>query len=96
MRINADWEVIADTHGWVVNHYRDGINHKTKQPTRIATTTYHPSLEKCCAHIIDADAKKVQKAEQVQMAIQTVMQQFVQAVNRETEEKVRKRLRSQK
>lgn len=54
--INDRFEFERGDQCWNLHEWRDGVNPKTKEPTRNKTTTYHSKLEQICNAVIDRSA----------------------------------------
>lgn len=65
MKVNRDWELERDYHGWQLKHYREGINPKTNKPTRTYRSSYHSTMEQCLDYIIDMEAGAATDAEEL-------------------------------
>jgi len=56
IKVNPRFEFERDTYGWKLHDWSDGVNPKTREPTRTKRTTYHPNLEQVCNAVIDREA----------------------------------------
>ena len=57
VQINNDFEVESDSNQWKLHQYVDGINPKTKEPTRTKKTTYHGRLDQALTSALDKNLK---------------------------------------
>ncbi len=52
MKLNDNWELMTDSRQFILTHYYDSINVRTKKPTRGSKTTYHGTLEQVSRQMI--------------------------------------------
>ena len=57
IQINNDFEVKSDSNQWILYQNIDGINPKTKEPTRNKKTTYHGRLDQALTSALDKHLK---------------------------------------
>lgn len=69
--INERFQFERGDQCWNLHEWKDGVNPKTKEPTRSKTTTYHSRLEHVCNAVIDRSAG-TQAAESVQSIIDAI------------------------
>lgn len=56
IKINEDFEFEWDGTQWILHQWRDGINPRTKEPTRAAKQTYYPTLIQLCSKVVELNA----------------------------------------
>lgn len=79
--INEDFTITNDSSGWCVVWTKDGINPKTKEPSRNSSNHYYGTLEQCCRAILDKSLKPCESVNEVLAMIEKAEQDILQAVN---------------
>lgn len=69
IKINERFEFERGDQCWSLHEWKDGINPKTKEPTRSKTTTYHSQLDHLCTAVIDRSAGDVESIQGVKDSI---------------------------
>jgi len=83
IKVNDRFEFEKDTYGWKLHDWSDGVNPKTKEPTRTKRTTYHPNVIQVCNAVIDREAGKEIAADlnMVKMFITNARGELLEAIN---------------
>lgn len=82
IRINDDFEFERDNHCWHLHHWRDGINPKTREPTRAKNTTYHANLEQVAMAVIDRSAGQAESMEELVEIIRATKEEIKGTIRR--------------
>jgi len=83
IKVNDRFEFEKDTYGWKLHDWSDGVNPKTKEPTRTKRTTYHPNVIQVCNAVIDREAggEGISDLDYVLMAITNARDELLEAID---------------
>ncbi len=80
MKINEDFEVERDAYQWILTQWRDGINPKTKEPTRSKRQTYHATLEQVCGVIVERQCGQCESLSEIIALMKDVKQALMGSI----------------
>lgn len=82
IKVNDRFEFERDTYGWKLHDWSDGVNPKTKEPTRTKRTAYHPNIIQVCNAVIDREAgsEEVNDIQMVLMYISSAREELLSAI----------------
>lgn len=78
--INEDFQIDNDAHGWVVHHWRDGVNPKTKEPTRRSVPKYFGNLYQCCNYILNSAVKDCKTTREILDTLDEIGDKLIEAI----------------
>lgn len=82
IKINDRFEFERGDQCWNLYEWKDGINPKTKEPTRSKTNYYYSRLEKICNAVIDKEAGEADSMAGLLLIINMASVDCVAAINR--------------
>jgi hypothetical protein len=82
IKINEDFEFERDPHQWILHEWRDGVNPKTKEPTRVEKVTYHGTLHQVCCEVIERYAGSCDSLQEVMKAIESTKYDVMKAISK--------------
>jgi len=82
VQINNDFEVESDSSQWKLHQYIDGINPKTKEPTRNKKTTFHGRLEQALTSALDKHLKQCESICDILVAIDDFKCEVITAIQK--------------
>jgi hypothetical protein len=85
IKINEDFEFERDPQQWVLHEWRDGVNPKTKEPTRVEKITYHGTLHQVCSAVIERNSGKCESLKEVMKAIEATKADLLTSINQHNE-----------
>jgi len=65
IKYDETFEFERDRYNWHLHTWRDGINPKTKKPTRVKHTTYRPSINYVLRAILDVSVGECKDLKQI-------------------------------
>ncbi len=65
IKINDRFEFERQEHCWNLYEWKDGINPKTKKPTRSKTVSYHANVMQICNEVIDREAGAAESVQEI-------------------------------
>lgn len=82
IKINDDFEFEWDGMQWVLYQWRDGVNPKTKKPSRRARPTYYPTLHQLCCRVVELNAAAADSMLGMVSNMRSVEQSLLLAIQR--------------
>ncbi len=80
IKINDRFEFERGDQCWNLHEWKDGVNPKTKEPTRSKTTTYHSKLEQVCSAVIDRELGKAEELSEIAKLLWVVKEELKAAM----------------
>ena len=80
VNIDGKYKIKRDSYCWHLVEIKEGVNPKTGEPTETTKTTYHPSLEKLCRHMIDVECGSKETINEMMILLRLAPKDIARAI----------------
>ena len=80
IKINNDIYLSSDRNNWIVTIFKEGVNPKTKEPTRTSRDKYFATLLSALNYLLSEEPKKAKTISDVILAINKAKSEILQAI----------------